>query len=73
MSEASPATRSKRSRATLAQRVLASLDAGAGVEEISAEQLNRKRTENTLRQGLRNRWVVPAEEFARLQIPGSST
>jgi hypothetical protein len=69
MSEASPSTRSKRSRATLAQRVLASLAAGAGAEEISAaEQLTRKRMENTLRQGLRNRWVAPAEELARLQI-----
>jgi hypothetical protein len=69
MSDASPSTRSKRSRATLAQRVLASLVAGAGVEEISAaEKLTRKRTENILRQELRNRWVAPAEEFARLQI-----
>jgi hypothetical protein len=68
MSEASPSTRSKRSRATLAQRALPSPAAGAGVEEVSvAEQLTRKGTENTLRQGLRNRWVAPAEEFARLE------
>jgi hypothetical protein len=69
MSDTNPPTRSKRSRASLAQRVLASLVAGAGVDDISAaEQLTRKRTENILRQELRNRWVAPAEEFARLQI-----
>jgi hypothetical protein len=49
--------------------VLASLVAGAGVEEISvAEKLTRKRTEHILRQELLRRWVAPAEEFARLQI-----
>ena len=69
MSDANPPTRSKRSGSTRAQRVLASLIAGAGVDEISAaEQLTRKRTESILRQELRNRWVAPAEEFARLQI-----
>ena len=69
MTNANPSTRSKRKRATLAERVLASLIAGAGVDEISAaEQLTRKRTEDILRQGLRSRWVAPAEEFARLQI-----
>ena len=69
MTDANPPTRSKRSRATRAQRVLASLVAGAGVDEIStAERLTRKRTESILRQELRSRWVAPAEEFARLQI-----
>jgi hypothetical protein len=68
MFEASPSTRSKRSRATVAQRVLASLVAAAGEEISAVEQLTRKRTENTLRPGLRNRWVSPAEEFARLRI-----
>ena len=69
MSDPNPPTRSKRSRASLAERVLASLVAGAGVDEISAaERLTRKRTENILREALRNRWVAPAEEFARLQI-----
>ena len=33
-----------------------------------AEKLTRKRTENVLREALRNRWVAPAEDFARLQI-----
>ena len=62
-------TRSKRSRVTRAQRVLASLIAGAGVDEIAAtERLTPKRTESILRQELRNRWVAPAEDFARLQI-----
>src|ERR1700733_12346639 len=69
MSDATPPTRSKRSSATRAQRVLASLIAGAGVDEIgAAERLTRKRTESILRQELRNRWVAPAEDFARLQI-----
>ena len=46
-----------------------SLVAGSGVDQISAaERLTRKRTESILRQELRNRWVAPAEEFARLQI-----
>jgi hypothetical protein len=69
MSDASPSPRSKRSRVTRAQRVLASLIAGAGVDEIGAtERLTRKRTESILREELRNRWVAPAEDFARLQI-----
>jgi hypothetical protein len=69
MTQTSPSTRSKRSRVTRAQRVLASLIAGAGVDEIGvAERLTRKRTESILRQELRSRWVAPAEDFARLQI-----
>jgi len=69
MSDATPPTRSKRARVTRAQRVLASLIAGAGVDEIAAtERLTPKRTESILRQELRNRWVAPAEDFARLQI-----
>jgi hypothetical protein len=68
MSEASPSTRLKRSRAILAQRVLASFATAAGEEISAVEELTRKRTENPLRQGLRNRWFAPAEEFARLQI-----
>jgi hypothetical protein len=32
------------------------------------QRLTRKRTETILRQELRNRWVAPAEDFARLQI-----
>ena len=69
MTDANLSTRSKRARVTRAQRVLASLIAGAGVDEIgAAERLTRKRTESILRQELRNRWVAPAEDFARLQI-----
>jgi hypothetical protein len=69
MSDANPSTRSKRSRATRAQRVLASLIAGAGMDEIgAAERLTRKRTESILRQELRNRWVATSDDFARLQI-----
>jgi hypothetical protein len=69
MSDENLPTPSKRVRTPLAQRVLASLVAGAGVDEISAaERLTRKRTENILREALRGRWIAPAEEFARLQI-----
>ena len=69
MTDASPPTRSKRARVTRAQRILASLVAGGGGDEIgAAERLTRKRTESILRQELRNRWVAPAEDFARLQI-----
>jgi hypothetical protein len=69
MTTTNPPNRTKRARVTRAQRVLASLIAGAGVDEIaSAERLTPKRTESILRQELRNRWVAPAEDFARLQI-----
>jgi hypothetical protein len=69
MTHTNPSTRSKRSRVTRAQRVLASLIAGAGVDEIgAAERLTRKRTESILRQELRNRWIAPADDFAKLQI-----
>jgi hypothetical protein len=69
MSDPNPSPRSRRARATLARRVLDSLVAGAGVDQISAaERLTRKRTESILREQLRSRWVAPAEEFARLQI-----
>ena len=69
MTHTSPPTRSKRARVTRAQRVLASLIAGAGVDEIgAAERLTRKRTESILRQELRNRWIAPADDFAKLQI-----
>ena len=69
MTDANAPTRPKRARSTHAQRVLASLIAGAGLDEIgAAERLTRKRTESILRQELRNRWVAPAEGFARLQI-----
>ena len=69
MTDANPATRPKRARSNRAERVLASLIAGAGLDEIgAAERLTRKRTESILRQELRNRWVAPAEDFARLQI-----
>jgi hypothetical protein len=69
MTHTTLSTGSKRSRVTRAQRILASLIAGAGVDEIgAAERVSRKRTESILRQELRNRWVAPADDFARLQI-----
>jgi len=63
MSDLNPPTRPRRARTTIAQRVLASLVAGA--EEISA---TGKRTENVLREALRGRWIAPGEDFSRLQI-----
>lgn len=69
MTDANPPARPKRSKPTRAERVLASVIAGAGADEIAAaERLTRERTESILRQKLRGRWVAPAEEFARLQI-----
>jgi hypothetical protein len=69
MTHTTSPSRTKRGRVTRAQRVLASLIAGSGVDEIAAtERLTPKRTESILRQELRNRWVAPAEDFARLQI-----
>jgi hypothetical protein len=71
MTDANPWTPPKAAAAapTRAQRVLASLIGGAGLDEIgAAEKLTRKRTEKILRDELRRRWVAPAQEFARLQI-----
>ena len=69
MTDANPSTPPKSTSLTRAQRVLASLIAGAGVDEIgAAERLTRKRTESILRQELRNRWIAPADDFAKLQI-----
>jgi hypothetical protein len=70
MTDVKPSTRPNRSTAaTLTQRVLAALIAGAGVDEIrAAERLTGRRMESILRRELRARWVAPAEEFARLQI-----
>jgi hypothetical protein len=54
---------------TRAQRILASLVAGAGVDDISTrEKITRQRTQTILRDELRRRWVAPAREYARLQI-----
>ena len=59
----------RRAEPTRGQRILASLVAGAGVDEIgSQEKLSRKRVEKILRDELRRRWVAPAHDFARLQI-----
>ena len=69
MTDTTPVAPPKRSRTSRARRVFASLIAGSGVDEIAAaERLTRKRTESILREALRGRWVVQAEEFAQLQI-----
>lgn len=55
------------------QRILASLIAGAGVDEIgAAERLTRKRTESILRDKLRNRWVAQAGNSSGCRSLGSS-
>jgi hypothetical protein len=55
------------------QRILASLIAGAGVDEIgAAERLTRRRTESILCDKLRNRWVAPAGNSSACRSPGSS-
>jgi hypothetical protein len=67
--DANPAALPKAPVQTRAQRVLASLVAGAGVDDISTrEKITRQRTETILRDELRRRWVAPAHEYARLQI-----
>jgi hypothetical protein len=69
MTDPGPSTPSKTAAPTRAQRVLALLIAGSGVDEIGVkEKITRKRTEKILRDELRRRWVAPAQEFARLQI-----
>jgi hypothetical protein len=69
MTDTNPSTPPKAAGRTRAQRVLASLIAGAGVDEIGLrEKITRKRTEKILRDELRRCWVAPAQEFARLQI-----
>ena len=69
MSDASPPTRSKRSTSNARPADPRFPHRRRGVDEIGAtERLTRKRTESILRQELRNRWVAPAEDFARLQI-----
>jgi len=69
MTDADPPTPPIAAPTTRAQRVLASLIGGAGLDEIGfKEKITRKRTEKILRDELRRRWVAPAQEFARLQI-----
>jgi hypothetical protein len=51
------------------ERILASLVAGAGFEQIGAkEKLSRRRAERIVHDQLGRRWVAPAQDFARLQI-----
>src|SRR5262249_26691833 len=70
VTDANPSTPPKCTAAsTRAQRVLASLIGGAGLDEIgAAEKLTRKRTKKILRDELRRRWVAPSQEFPRLQV-----
>jgi hypothetical protein len=50
-------------------RIVAALALGASVDEIAkTENLPRKRIEKLLSGELQNRWLVPLQDYARLQI-----
>ena len=67
MTDASP--RAPRGARPRAERVLAALIGGEGLEEIVArERLAAKRVEAIVREELGRRWVPPAADFAKLQI-----
>jgi hypothetical protein len=51
------------------RRILLALVAGAGLDEIAAqERISRKRIEKIVRDELSRRWVAPIQDFAKLQI-----
>lgn len=67
MTDASP--RAPRGARPRAERVLAALIGGEGLEMIVArERLAAKRVEAIVREELGRRWVPPAADFAKLQI-----
>lgn len=67
MTAASP--RAPRGARPRAERVLAALIGGEGLEMIVArERLAAKRVEAIVREELGRRWVPPAADFAKLQI-----
>jgi hypothetical protein len=69
VTDAPPAKAPTRANRSRGQRILASLVAGAGLDEIgSIEKISRKRVEKILRDELHRRWVAPAQDFARIQI-----
>lgn len=59
----------KRARVSRGPAVLAAMINGANLTEIAtSEQLSPKVVENMLRKELRQRWIAPAQDYARLQI-----
>ncbi len=59
----------KRARVSRGPAVLAAMINGASLEQIAkSEDLARKTVEKMLRDELRKRWVVPLQDYARLQI-----
>jgi hypothetical protein len=69
VTDTSPAKAPTRANRGRGQRILASLVAGAGLDEVgSIEKISRKRVEKILRDELHRRWVAPAQDFARIQI-----
>jgi hypothetical protein len=64
-----PPDASKDAHPSRAQRVLAALIGGAGLDAIGArEKLPTKRVEAIVREELGQRWVAPMADFAKLQI-----
>ena len=65
MTEPSP----NETQPSLAQRILAALIGGAGIEAISArEALPPKRVESIVREELGRRWIAPLADFGKLQV-----
>ena len=64
MTDASPAKALTRANRGRGQRILASLVAGAGLDEVgSIEKISRKRVEKILRDELHRRWVALFESL----------
>lgn len=69
MSDAAGSQASRKAQTGRGQRVLASLVAGAGFDEIGAqERISPKLAQRIVHNELGRRWVAPAQDYARLQI-----
>ena len=68
-SASAPARVRKPARPKPGPRILAALLTGASVEKIAEQEtMSPKRVEKLLRDELHNRWVAPAQDYARLQV-----
>src|SRR5262249_52034120 len=69
MSDAAVSPASRKAQTGRGQRVLASLVAGAGFDEIGAqERITPKVAQRIVHNELGRRWIAPAQDYARLQI-----
>jgi len=69
MSDAAVSPASRKAQTGRGQRVLASLVAGAGFDEIGAqERISPKRAQRIVHNELGRRWIAPAQDYSRLQI-----